>query len=185
MTVSIPAAENDTWFSFTIEYDSRVLTCTLYWCEEIQSLYDKLSRQLVLDASNDPIMPSDGRIIRDYDILEYYQVDNPVVDVVSFNKWRDTHELTASLSRFTYDYMLQREVIERSIMYYEIVNKMKQLHDMMVWTFTISDEDEDVTGVIRPGSYYTRAGYWDLWVRSEHRTEIGRDDLQFVTMELV
>lgn len=187
MIVDIPEVGEDTWFSFKINYGGRVLTCTMYWCEETQNLYDKLAAQLVTDAQNDPIITSDGAYIRYYDIMEYYSVNDPITGVDKYAQWYGEHRdsLTSSLRAIPYDYALQRTVIERSSLYYGINRSMARIKEMCTWTFTIHDRDDVITGTVRPGGIYTKENDWTLYIRSEFRTDIGRRELSFVTMEIV
>ena len=187
MIVNIPEVGEDTWFSFKINYGGRVLTCTMYWCEETQNLYDKLASQLITDAQNDPIITTDGGYIRDYDIMDYYSASDPITDVAKYAHWYDLHRdsLTSTLRAIPYDYALQRTVVDRSLLYHGINSSMARIKEMCAWTFTVHDRDDIITGTIRPGGIYTKENDWTLYIRSEFRTDIGRRELDFVTMEIV
>lgn len=184
MTVTIPEAGNDTWFSFRTTFDGRILTCTLYWSESIQHIYDAVVKQVRDDAHNDPIVRN-GAYIRDYSLFDYYQVDNPVTSDDMFAEWYGKHkdELTMNLRAIPQLADLKRTVMNRSVTYYGIRRTIDELAEMLVWSFSISDEGDTVTGVIRPGGLYERDGKWAMTIHSDVRTDIGREDLPFVTLE--
>lgn len=187
MIATIPETSSN-WFSFPINYDNRVLTCILYWCEELQSMHAKVVAQLIRDAYNDPLVDAGGSYNRQYDVLEYYQAGNPLTRDSMFDEWYDRHKdnLPVSLKYANYNiYDMRRIVMQRSQNYHAIKNTRDTLNEQCVWTFTIKDGDDVITGVVNPGASYERWGEWTMWIRSDTRVRIGRNDLQFVTMEFV
>lgn len=176
------------WFEFPINYDNRVLTCSLYWSEELEQQYNALVTQLKVDAYNDPLVRVDGSYDREYDVAAYYQAGNPLTSHEMYDEWYEAHKdnLPMSVKYMGYMYFdLRRIIMDRSITYYNIQNTISMLREQCVWTFSINDENDIVTGVLNPGAAYERDSRWTMWVRSDTRISIGREDLPYVTLEFV
>lgn len=187
MIQSIPECASN-WFEFPINYDNRVLTCSLYWCEELENAYNALVTRLENDAYNDPLIGADGAYNRGYDVAAYYQADNPLTSYEMYDEWYAAHKDTLPASIKYANYMpfdLRRIIMGRSITYHDIQNTINTLREQCVWTFSINDEGATVTGVLNPGAVYERNDSWTMWVRSDTRVYIGRDDLPHVMLEFV
>lgn len=158
------------------------LSVSLQWDDTWNEEADNLNKLLYQRAASIPLMASDGTIIRDYDYLLYFEtVPSTVSDVEAFIETADA--LPQKIKDLP-TYQQVSALLEEKSFWVE-VNDLAQLYaEQLGWQVTVQKGDETVVSTMRPGGW----SYFDdnsayRFVTSLDKANIGKDDLQYVTME--
>lgn len=186
-SVSIPE-DNDTWFSFSTVHNNKRLVITMLWDLAIDEIYGRMVSAIRNEATNDPIQDAQGNLIRNYNVLVYYTVDNsPVATDDQYTAWYEEHKDMLPISLVGLPpFALRNEVMRRALYYAGIATEILLQDELRRWFFSVSDGSNVITGIMEPGAtYYAVDNAWQMRINCTVRQQLKRGDLQYATLEFV
>lgn len=168
-------------FTQTIQAGNLNLSCVFQWPTEIQEQYDAYLLRVTQAAQTDPIKLTNGSYNRDYDYVDYYA---SLANVSDLSAWLAAQtELPVSLSgqSLSYQLALLQTRIDTCV---DLQAIFVQFKEDLCWQVTITENtDITIASVILGGWYRNQDSTYAFRFVSDGRTDIGKNDLTYVTME--
>lgn len=173
--------KGDTDFSINVSVGNDLFICRFLWSIVTQEQYDKLENMLARRAHTDPL--TDGTTFnRDYDWLTYLA---PLITMTEeeFTVWYNTQDMLPQNWRNKPIHTVYVNIMDAKPEVLELTDYRTLLRESLNWQVEVHRGDDTLVTTVRLGGWVDYDTGKAFRFVAPGYTTIGKDDLQYVTME--
>lgn len=173
---------SETDFTTIIAVGSLIFTCRFLWSIVSEEQYTELQQILINRAQTDPLTDGKDYMDRTYDWLSYYK-DLITLSEQEFIEWFDVQQVLPSSWRGRTASSCYISVQEQKGDIEDLSFQNELYQESLVWQCEVHQGDDKVVTTVRPGGWIDYGTGKAFRFVAPARDTIGKDDLQYVTME--
>lgn len=173
--------KGDTDFSINVSVGNDLFICRFLWSIVTQEQYDKLENMLAMRARTDPL--TDGTTFnRDYDWLTYLASLITMTEE-EFTTWYNAQNMLPQSWHNRPIHTVYIDIMDAKPEVLELVDYRTLLRESLNWQVEVHRGDDTLVTTVRLGGWVDYDTGKAFRFVAPGYTTIGKDDLQYVTME--